>query len=95
MGSESVDLPDVLSCQEIVFDKDKNEKPAWKFCFATSIPRSQVVFFIQAFAALFVITTCLVKLVFFKLPCEDMPFWTSILAGSVGYLLPSQKLSTI
>ena len=92
MRSESVDLPDVLSCQEIVFDKDKNERPAWKFCFATSIPRSQVVFFIQAFAALFVITTCLVKLVFFKVPCEDMPFWTSILAGSVGYLLPSPKL---
>ena len=44
MGSESVGLPDVLSCQEIVFDKDNNESPAWNFCFATNIPRSQVIF---------------------------------------------------
>ena len=92
MGSESVDLPDVLSWQEIVFDKDNNERPAWIFCFATNIPRSQVIFFVHVFSALFVITICLVKLIFFEVSCEDMPFWTSLLAGPVGYLLPSPKL---
>ena len=92
MGSETDDLPDVLSCQEIVFDKDNNERPAWKFCFATNIPRSQVIFFVHVFSAFFVITICLVKLIFFEVSCEDMPFWTSLLAGSVGYLLPSPKL---
>ena len=92
MGSESVDLPAVLSCQEIVFDKDNNERPNWKFCFATNIPRSQVIIFVHVFSAFFVITVCLMKLIFFEVSCEDKPFWTSLLAGSVGYILPSPKL---
>ena len=66
MGSESVDLPDVLSCQEIMFDKDNNESLAWKFCFATNIPRSQVIFFVHVLSAFSVITICLVKLIFLK-----------------------------
>ena len=43
MGSESVGLSDVL-CQEIVFDKVNNKRPAWKFCSATNIARSRYIF---------------------------------------------------
>ena len=92
IGSESVDSPDVLTCQQIVFDKDNNERQAWKFCFATNIPRLQVIFFVHVFSAFFVITICPVKLIFFEVSCEDMPLSTSLLARSVGYLLPSPKL---
>ena len=93
MNSESVDVPDSAGgCANIVFDEQNNERSPWKFCNSTKLPRSEVVFFVQAFIIFFLITVCCIKLLLYEIPCEDMPFWTSLLSGVVGYILPSPKL---
>ena len=41
---------------------------------------------------LILIITSLAKLVFYDVPCEEMPFWVSLLSAAVGYILPSPHI---
>ena len=91
MEEQAVDNPDTsIGVNHLVFQNNQSERSSWKFC--TTLPRSEVVFFFQAITLLILIITSLAKLVFYDIPCEDMPFWVSLLSAAVGYILPSPHL---
>ena len=48
MSTAPVDLTDLIPCHELVYDENNEERPPWKFCNSLKLPRSQVVFFVQA-----------------------------------------------
>ena len=76
---------------DLVFDDNHHERRSWRFCNST-IPRSEVAYFIQVFIIIFLIIVSLIKLVFFQLECEESTFWFSLLSCTVGYALPNPKL---
>ena len=41
--------------EESFFEKESNSKSSWKFCNQTTLPRSEVVFFVQMFVILLLI----------------------------------------
>ena len=63
MCSEAVDVPDPIPLHELVYVENKVERSPWKFCNPSELPRSEVAFFVQAFASLLV-TFCLITLAF-------------------------------
>ena len=73
-----------------VFDENHQERQSWRFC-NSRVPRSEVVYFTQIFI-IYLIGVSLVKLVFFKLDCEESTFWFSLLSCTVEYALPNPKL---
>ena len=92
MASETVDTADAIGVETLVFQRDQFERSSWKFCNSTTLPRSEVVFFFQALILLILIITSLIKLLFYEVPCEEMPFWVSLLSAAVGYILPNPRL---
>ena len=76
---------------DLVFDENRQEKRSWRFC-NSSVPRSEVAYFTKIFMIFFLIGVSLVKLVFFKIDCEESTFWFSLLSSTVGYALPNPKL---
>ena len=74
MANQSVDIPDVIGVENLVFEENNTERSSWKFCNSTTLPRSEVVFFFQAFILMILIVTTLLKLLFYDVPCEEMPF---------------------
>lgn len=92
MEEISVDTADNVGVENLVFDEKQSERSSWIFCNSTTLPRSEVVFLFQAIVLLILIVSCLVKIVFYKVPCEEMPFWASILSAAVGYILPSPRI---
>ena len=76
---------------DLFFDENHQERRSWRFC-NSGVPRSEVVYFTQIFIIVFLTGVCLVKLVFFKLDCEESTFWFSLLSCTVGYALPNPKL---
>ena len=76
---------------DLVFDENHQERRSWRFC-KSRVPRSEVVYLTQIFIIIFLIGVSLVKLVFFKLDCEESTFWFSLLSCTVGYALPNPKL---
>lgn len=89
MNQESVDVVDGLD--NFVYDKNKKERAPWKFC-CTTIPRSEVVFFVQVFVILILLLFCVYKLGCGKLSCEENAVWVSLLSSVVGYILPNPSL---
>ena len=61
----------------------------WTFC-KKDIPSTQVVFFIQVTLVYIVAITCIVNL---ALGNEPKDLWISLLASSIGYVLPSPSLT--
>ena len=92
MATQAVDSTDAIGVESLVFQGVQSERSSWKFCNSTSLPRSEVVFFFQAFILLILIVTSLIKLVIYGVPCEEMPFWVSLLSAAVGYILPNPRL---
>ena len=93
MEEQAVDSHDTsIGVNHLVFQNNQSERSSWKFCNSTTLPRSEVVFFFQAITLLILIITSLAKLVFYDVPCEDMPLWVSLLSAAVGYILPSPHL---
>ena len=90
MEDGTVDCEDAINVEDLVFDENHSERSAWKFFNSTTLPRSEVFF--QASRLLTLIISCLIKLTFYKVPCDDMPFWVSVLSAAVGYILPSPRL---
>ena len=92
MSTQAVDTTDAIGVESLVFQGDQSERSSWKFCNSTTLPRSEVVFFFQALILLILIIAVLVKLLFYEVPCEEMPFWVSLLSAAVGYILPNPRL---
>ena len=78
--------------EESFFEKESSSKPLWKFCNQTSLPRSEVVFFVQIFVILLLIFLCIVKLTILKPNCEETSVWISILSSLVVCILPNPRL---
>ena len=77
---------------ETLFDKQSSGKLLWKFCNQITLPRSEVVFFVQMFVILMQIVLCIVKLTVLKPTYEETSVWISILSSLVGYILPNPRL---
>ena len=78
--------------EESFFEKESSSKSSWKFCNQTTLPRSEVVFFVQMFVILLLISLCIVKLTILKPHREETSVWISILSSLVGYILPNPRL---
>ncbi len=74
----------------IVFDSENQERRSW-IIFGKHIPRSEIVFFCQAFLVFFVAIFSAINLSLAK-TCEETTAWVAVLSSSVGYMLPSPKL---
>ncbi len=57
--------------------------------FHWTIPRSEIVFFVQVIIIYVVVITSIVNLTIGK---EDSKLWTALLTGHIGYLLPNPSL---
>lgn len=66
----------------------RSEKQLWNI-FGYSLPKQEVMFFCQVFALYIVIIVCLVEIV---VENGENKLWFSLLAGSIGYLLPNPTL---
>ena len=77
--------------EESFFKKESSSESSWKFCNHTTLPRSEVVFFVQMFVIL-LISLCIFKLTVLKPSCEETSVWISILSSLVGYNLPNPRL---
>ena len=76
---------------DLVFDENHQERRSWRF-YNSRVARLEVVYFTQIFILVFLLGVSLVKLVFFKLDCEESTFWFSLLSCTIGYALPNPKL---
>ena len=84
------DRPDGI--QNFVFDEHNHEKAPWKRCSQTSVPRSEVVFFVQVTVIVLIIILCFSMLFFTASSCEEKSIWIALLSSLVGYVLPNPKL---
>ena len=78
--------------QETLFEKESSGKSNWNFSNQITLPRSEVVFFVQMFVILLLIVLCIVKLTVLKPNCEETSVWISILSSLVEYILPNPRL---
>ena len=53
------------------------------------IPKEEIIYFCQIFIVLIVILACLVNLSISK---DNTALWSSLLSGSVGYVLPAPRM---
>ena len=74
---DTIDVEGAIT--DLVFDENHQERRSWRFC-SSRVPRSEVFYFTQIFIIIFLIGVSLVKLVFFKLDCEESTFWFSLLS---------------
>ena len=84
------DRPDGI--QNFVFDEHNHDRALWKFCSQTSVPRSEVVFFVQVTVIVLIIILCFSMLFFTAGSCEEKSIWIALLSSLVGYVLPNPKL---
>ena len=92
MSEVTVDVTDDTNgVEKMIYNKQDKERSPWKFCNSVTLPRSEVVFFTQATILLLIVITCCIKLAIGNVSCENMPYWTSLLAWVVGYILPNPR----
>ena len=70
MEGVTVDQVDAV-VEESYFEKESSSKSSWNSCNQTTLPRSEVVFFVQVFVILLLISLCFVKLIILKPNCEE------------------------
>ena len=90
MEGVTVDQLDAV-VEEIQFGKSSG-KAYWNFFNQTTLLRSEVVFLVQNFVILLLITLCIVKLTILKPNCTETSIWISKLSNLVGYILPKPRL---
>ena len=91
MEGVTVDQVDAVVAENYI-EKESSSKSSCKFCSQTTLPRSEVVFFVQMFVILLLKSLCIVKLTVLKPSCEETSVWISILSRLVGYILPNPRL---
>ena len=93
MEDRTVDCQEGINAEDLLFDQNHSKRSAWMFCNSATLPRSKVVcIFFQATTLFTFITWCLIKLTFYKVSCDDVPFGVSVLSAALGYILPSPLL---
>ena len=77
----------------LVFDVNNNERPPWRCCCSNStVPRSEVIFFVQVSIIVLMIILCFSMLFLLSESCEEKSIWIALLSSLVGYNLPNPKL---
>ena len=76
----------------LVFDKSNKERPPWRCCSNTVVPRSEVIFFIQVGIIVLMRSLCFAMLFLISESCEEKSIWIALLSSLVGYILPNTKL---
>ena len=69
--------------------EESSNSTKWHF-FGRSLPRSEIVFFVQV---TLVFIVAIVSIVNITLRHPDSQLWIALLSSSVGYLLPSPNLN--
>ena len=90
MNGVIVDQVDAV-VEENYFEKESSSKSSLKFCNQKNLPRSEVVFFVQIFVMLILISLCIVKLTVLKPNCEENSVWISIMSSTVGNFLQKPR----
>jgi hypothetical protein len=88
----------VIHNQEIppIENHHSEHSSVWRFPFGYKAPSRQVVFFVQVTVALIVILAAIINLTVPNLTGEEEKnYWKIALSGTIGYLFPSPKLTTI
>lgn len=67
---------------------DDNSDRSWKL-FGQSMPKSEIVFFVQVVLIYIVVITSIINLTLYK---DDGKLWTALLSSSIGYILPNPTL---
>ena len=76
--------------EEGVDERDtSSSKQSWKFCNEITLPRSEVVFFVQFVILVLVLTVCFVKILILGTDCDEKAFWFSICSLAVGFIFPT------
>ena len=91
MEGVTVDQVDAV-VDESYFEKGSSSTSLWNFCNQTTLPRSEVVFVVQMFVILLLISLCIVKVSILKPNCEETSVWISIMSSLVVYILPNPNL---
>ena len=76
----------------LVFDVNNKERPPWRCCSNSTVPRSEVIFFVQVSIIVFMIVLCFSMLFLLSESCEEKSIWIALLSSLVGYILPNPKL---
>lgn len=73
----------------VVASDTNSEKRSWIF-FGHTIPRTEMIFILQAILVFFLTITSVVCLILSK-SCDETTVWVAILSSSVGYMLPAPR----
>ena len=69
-------------------DGERSSRSNWNV-FGNKIPKEEIVFFFQVILIYIVCVACIINL---SIGSGNGNLWTSLLSGSLGYLLPAPKL---
>ena len=76
----------------LVFDVNNKERPPWRCCSNSTVPRSEVIFFVQVSIIVLMIILCFSMLFLLLESCEEKSIWIALLSSLVGYILFNPKL---
>ena len=76
----------------LVFDVNNKERHPGLCCSNSSVPRSEVLFFVQVSIIVLMIILCFTMLFILSESCEEKSIWIALLSSLVGYILPNPKL---
>ena len=76
----------------LVFDVNNKEMPPWRCCSNSTMPRSEVKFFVQVSISALMIILCFSMLFLLSESCEEKSIWIALSFSLVGYILPNPKL---
>ena len=68
------------------------ERPPWRCCSNSTVPSSEVIFFVQVSIIVLMIILCFSMLFLLSESCEEKSIWIALLLSLVGYILPNPKL---
>ena len=77
------------------FDVNNKERPSWRCCSNTTVPRSEVIIFFQVSIIVLMIILCFSMLILLSESCEEKLIWTALLSSLVDYifLIPKYEQS--
>ena len=76
----------------LVFDVNNKERPPWRCCSNSSVPRSELIFLVQVSIIVLMIIPCFTMLFLLSESCEEKSISIALLSSLVGYIFLKPKL---
>ena len=73
----------------LVIDVNNKERPPWRCCSNSTVPRSEEIFCVQVSIIVLMIILCFSMLFQLSENCEEKSIWIALLSSLVGYILPN------